>query len=112
MVAGWEGPAAVLESRRGRPLGACQSVLRQQENANPGFGASCSEGPLGCEQQSHGPGGTGDGEITAGEMLVQEGGSHFIWGTEKSGLGLAQGSRGWEGTGQLHTLLREPTSPP
>ena len=71
VVAGWEGPAAVLESRRGRPLGACQSVLWQQENANPGFGASCSEGPLGCEQQGHGPGGTGDREITTGEMLVK-----------------------------------------
>lgn len=39
------------ESQLGRPRGVCQSAFLQQENANSGFGPSCSEGPPGCERQ-------------------------------------------------------------
>lgn len=70
MMAGGEDPPAVLGSWLDRP---CQSAFSQQENVDPGFAASCSEGPPGSEWQGHGPEGMPEAESTAGDKLNQEG---------------------------------------
>ena len=100
-----EGRAtAAREGWLGRHRGARPSAFLQQVSSNAGFAASCSKGPLAVNSRVKVLGVHRKGKITAGERMPnQEGSRHFLWGTERSGLSLAQSRQGQEGAGQLHT---------